>query len=438
LNTRSPAPQIATRRAAWICSLVGFLAVACSSQAAPTPAGSPSAVGGSAPPASGSAAPAGSGTGAAPDASASAPASDSGESRYSFSLRTLAPGATFRFPGHASRVVVQDLGIDLPVVSGDLEPPPGNYPLCDVAQWLTAFAQPGMVGTTYLYAHAREGMFGPLLSASLRSDGAELIGLTADVYTSDNMLYHYRIFEVERHSTTYRLANAFGPDEQRLILQTSEGPYGTAPKLVVAATLIDSEPADPSAANPEPEPRDCRPPELIDEEGGIIDGHPDAGLASRVAVPSLGIDLPVVSGALQVPGNPPDYPLCDVAQYQTDYQQPGEEGTTYLYAHAQEGMFLPLLEESQDGDGSGLIGLEVLVYTELGELYRFEVTEFEREATDFGLADGAGSGESRLILQTSIGPSGTVPKLVVAARLVSSEPVDVAEATPAALPRVCA
>ena len=43
-----------------------------------------------------------------------------------------------------------------------------------------------------------------------------------------------------------------------------------------------------------------------------------------------------------MPGNSRDYPLCDVAQYWTIYDLPGAPGTTWIYAHAQPGMFLPI------------------------------------------------------------------------------------------------
>ena len=43
-----------------------------------------------------------------------------------------------------------------------------DYPLCDAAQYFRADAlgQPGQGRATYLYAHARTGMFLPLLTAS--------------------------------------------------------------------------------------------------------------------------------------------------------------------------------------------------------------------------------------------------------------------------------
>ncbi len=164
---------------------------------------------------------------------------------------------SFVFPGRASRVVVPAMGIDLPVVSGDLAPPPDNFPLCNVAQYSTGYRQPGEPGSVYLYAHARTGMFLPLLDASMRADGAEMIGMEVLVYTSDAELYRYRVFEVERHVLDYRLADATPPGEQRLILQTSEGPRGTPGKLVVAADFLDVTPTTPEEANPLAAPVVC-------------------------------------------------------------------------------------------------------------------------------------------------------------------------------------
>ncbi len=337
----------------------------------------------------------------------------------------------------ASRVVIEDLGIDLPIVSSDLQPPPANYPLCDVAQYLTLYKDPGQAGATYIYAHAREGMFLPLLRESERADGARLIGLPVKVYASDAKLYHYEIYKVERHSTSFHLAEDVPPGEQRLILQTSEGPSGTVPKLVVAARFLRSEAADPSEATPEPRPRDCRPGAAPSATPSATP-HESVAVASRVRVPAYGIDLPVVSSDLEVPGNRPDFPLCDVAQYLTRYRQPSETGTTYIYAHAREGMFLPLLRESLRADGAALLGQEAIVHTTDGGVHRYEISHVQRHSTDFSLADIVPAGERRLILQTSEGPSGTVPKLVVVARFLASETGSKAEANPPARPRVCA
>jgi len=163
-----------------------------------------------------------------------------------------------------------------------------------------------------------------------------------------------------------------------------------------------------------------------------------APLATRVVVPALEIDLPIVAGDLEVPGNVGNYPLCDVAQYLTDpaFGQPGEEGTTYLFGHAREGMFLPLLEESQVDDGAAMIDMLVQVYTVDARVYLYEIFEVKRHATDFSLAVPE-PGEHRLILQTSEGPRGTVPKLQVAATLLDIEDADPADARPSPEPRAC-
>jgi len=153
----------------------------------------------------------------------------------------------------ATRVVVPALGIDLPVVT----PPEGasTYPLCDVAMYIQELAQPGAAGATYLYAHARTGMFLPLLDASKVNDGAAMIGMLVQVYTSDDRLYLYEITEVRRHALT--LDDALAATTPQLWLQTSEGPKGTPQKLQVVAMPLSDGPADHAAAHPAPHPVVC-------------------------------------------------------------------------------------------------------------------------------------------------------------------------------------
>jgi hypothetical protein len=100
-------------------------------------------------------------------------------------------------------------------------------------------------------------MFLSLLEASTRNNGQELLGGLVQVYTSDDKLYLYEIFRVKRHATDFTLATDVGTDEQRLILQTSEGPRGTIPKLQVAARLLNVQAATPEEARPSPRPRAC-------------------------------------------------------------------------------------------------------------------------------------------------------------------------------------
>ncbi len=160
----------------------------------------------------------------------------------------------------ATRVVIRYLGIDLPIISRDRRVPnqgPDLYPPCDVALYHTAFEQPGRPGTTYLYAHAREGMFLSLLEASERDDGAEIIGKVVRVYTSDDRLHLYRITKVKRHATDFSLVTDAPPDAEQLILQTSEGPRGTVPKLQVLAEPYEVREVTRQEARPPAKPRAC-------------------------------------------------------------------------------------------------------------------------------------------------------------------------------------
>jgi hypothetical protein len=156
----------------------------------------------------------------------------------------------------ATRIVIRRLNIDLPIMFQT--PNYGTYPLCDVAMYLDAFGQPGQGRATYIYAHARAGMFGPLLYRSQQSDGgASMIGMTVQVYTSDNWLFLYTIKEVRRHSRD--LNDAFATKTERLWLQTSEGPTGTVPKLQVVADFLSAEKTSPEAAHPDAHPVLCGP-----------------------------------------------------------------------------------------------------------------------------------------------------------------------------------
>jgi hypothetical protein len=154
----------------------------------------------------------------------------------------------------ATRVAVPALQIDLPVILP--EGGPDAYPVCDVAMYIRELGQPGDGRAIYLYAHAREGMFLPLLDESQTDNGERMIGMLVQVWTSDEQLYLYEITEVRPHQTD--LEDAVNADHEQLWLQTSEGPAGTVPKLQVVAEPLSSGPADdPADAHPEPRPVEC-------------------------------------------------------------------------------------------------------------------------------------------------------------------------------------
>ena len=150
----------------------------------------------------------------------------------------------------ATRVVVPALRIDLAVVPGN-----DQYPLCNVAQYITDLAQPGWNRATYLYAHAREGMFLSILTASKINNGERMLGMLVQVYTSDLRLFVYEIREVRRHQTS--LADALAATTDQVWLQTSEGPKGTVGKTQVVAMLLFEGAADPSDSHPTPKPVVC-------------------------------------------------------------------------------------------------------------------------------------------------------------------------------------
>jgi hypothetical protein len=189
-----------------------------------------------------------------PSPSASAEPSPSASPSPAASVQpSPSPSATVPADRVATRVAVPALGIDLPVTT---QPGgPATYPACGIAMYIEQLGQPGQGRATYLYAHAREGMFLPLLTQSEIEDGAGMLGMVAQVWTSDDQLFLYEISEVRRHATD--LDDAVTVDREQLWLQTSEGPRGTVPKLQVVAELLSSEPADPADAHPTPSAFAC-------------------------------------------------------------------------------------------------------------------------------------------------------------------------------------
>jgi hypothetical protein len=149
----------------------------------------------------------------------------------------------------ATRVRVTGLDIDLAVVRGN-----AAYPYCNVAMYLPSLSQPGFGKATYIYAHAREGMFLPLL----RTKGYDQRGLVVDVWTSDDWLFQYRITEVRRDQTVQHGLDApSAATTEQLWLQTSQGPNRTFGYTQVLAEPIGSRPANHASAHPKARPVVC-------------------------------------------------------------------------------------------------------------------------------------------------------------------------------------
>jgi hypothetical protein len=210
----------------------------------------------------------GSAVAADPDADASAsPTEIALDPSASLALPTLpppgssasaAPSAKPNPNTVASRVVIEALGIDLPVV----KPRGGSstYPLCNVAMYLVdpRLGQPGGAKATYLYAHARDGMFGPIYDRAIRKlhgGPKSMIGMIVQVYTNDDVLHEYQVTKVLLHQLS--LDAPLSATHDQLWLQTSEGPKGTPGKTQLVAEPLVALPADHATANPAPHPVVC-------------------------------------------------------------------------------------------------------------------------------------------------------------------------------------
>lgn len=126
----------------------------------------------------------------------------------------------------AFRIQIQRLGISLPVLEGDVArdvdraQTPEHY----------AFHLPGTswfdVGNTYIYAHARVGMFLSLWNAR--------VGDVVIVQTPKTTL-EYVVAEIHPRVPPTEISWAQQTRDTRLTLQTSTGPNGSDPRFVVVA-----------------------------------------------------------------------------------------------------------------------------------------------------------------------------------------------------------
>ena len=145
--------------------------------------------------------------------------------------------------------------------------------------------------------------------------------------------------------------------------------------------------------------------------GAIATAKPITIVGSRIAVPRLGIDLPLELGeiARDVPregyaGATPE----NVAFVFPSSRLPGEGGNTYIYAHARVGMFLSLW--------GAKLGDEVVIYRPddgVRRSYRVALIAPRVNPTDAHWLDP--NGEERVTLQTSTGPNPGDPRFIVVA-----------------------
>jgi sortase (surface protein transpeptidase) len=124
------------------------------------------------------------------------------------------------------RIQIARLGINLPIAEGDV---PRDVDRAQTPEHY-AFHLPGTsmfgAGNTYIYAHARVGMFLSLWNARV-----------GDVVTvrTPNGIREYVVEEVHPRVPPLEISWAGPTADTRLTLQTSTGPNGTDPRFVVVA-----------------------------------------------------------------------------------------------------------------------------------------------------------------------------------------------------------
>jgi LPXTG-site transpeptidase (sortase) family protein len=129
-------------------------------------------------------------------------------------------------PGY--RVQIPRLSIDLGILEGDLardtiqQQTPENY-----AFHLPGTTIPGTGGNSYLYAHARRGMFLSLWDAK--------VGDVVWISTPDGRALKYVVSEIHPRVPPEDVAWAEASGPERLTLQTSTGPNPGDPRFVVVA-----------------------------------------------------------------------------------------------------------------------------------------------------------------------------------------------------------
>jgi hypothetical protein len=164
-----------------------------------------------------------------------------------------------------------------------------------------------------------------------------------------------------------------------------------------------------------------------------------AAIATRVTIPALGIDVPVVAAPLNE-----EFPLCNAAEYEvlTDITMafPGLPQATYIYAHARTaGMFLPLLQQARVNDGASMIGMWVEVYTADNQRHVYQITKVIRHVPAASSAfDGAIAAKTdQLWLQTSEGTIHDPFKMQVVAEPIGVLAASAADAHPVGQGNIC-
>jgi LPXTG-site transpeptidase (sortase) family protein len=142
---------------------------------------------------------------------------------------TPAPTETVGGPiASGYRITIPRLGIDLPIAEGDvIRDIEEQHTLEGYAFHLPGTATPGQNGNTYLYAHARTGMFLSLWNARA---GDEVF-----VRAPDGQVFVYVVRDILAKVVPTDVSSTWPTATERLTLQTSTGPLPADPRFVVFA-----------------------------------------------------------------------------------------------------------------------------------------------------------------------------------------------------------
>jgi len=126
------------------------------------------------------------------------------------------------------RIQIPALAIDLPILEGDIQRDsvlartPDNF-----AFHLPGTAIPGTGANSYLYAHARRGMFLSLWNAK--------VGDIVWISTPEGRALRYVVSEIHPRVAPEDVSLTAASAPERLTLQTSTGPNQSDPRFVVVA-----------------------------------------------------------------------------------------------------------------------------------------------------------------------------------------------------------
>lgn len=145
-----------------------------------------------------------------------------GGSQRPASSSTAAPDTVAPLGIEAVRIRIDRLGIDLPIVEGDGVTAPDRE-----AAHFPGTAWPDGGSNTYIYGHARDGLFLPLWDAQV---GDEVV-----LTLVDGSSRCYVIDEIRPRTPWNDISVLLPTEEERLTLQTSTSYTPTAPRFVVIA-----------------------------------------------------------------------------------------------------------------------------------------------------------------------------------------------------------